>query len=73
MVLNPRTGNQERAYNVPAALGEVGITPDGAHAYANCPQGGTIEVLNLQNWELEKPIRLSKGVDGLAWFSSTQK
>jgi YVTN family beta-propeller protein len=47
--------------------GEFALAPDGIHAYLSCPQGGTIEILNLKDWRLEKPIRLTKGVDGMAW------
>jgi YVTN family beta-propeller protein len=36
-------------------------------AYLSEPKGGTIEVLDLKNWKLEEPIRLTLGVDGLAW------
>jgi YVTN family beta-propeller protein len=50
--------------------GEFALAPDGTHAYVSCPQGGTIEVLNLQDWKLEEPIRLTKGVDGMAWVPS---
>ncbi len=70
VVLNLATGAQEGGYEIPGQLGEVTIPPDGSRAYVSCPQGGTIEVLNLQSWLLEKPIRLTKGVDGLAWFPS---
>ena len=49
--------------------GEFVLAPDGTHAYVSCPQGGTIEVLNLKNWKLEEPIRLTKGVDGMAWMA----
>jgi hypothetical protein len=28
-------------------------------AYVSCPQGGTIEILNLKDWKLEEPIRLT--------------
>ena len=51
--------------------GEFALAPDGTHAYLSCPQGGTIEVLNLKDWKLEEPIRLTKGVDGMAWMPST--
>ena len=47
--------------------GEFALAPDGIHAYLTCPQGGTIEVLNLRDSTLEEPIRLTKGVDGMAW------
>jgi YVTN family beta-propeller protein len=50
--------------------GEFALAPDGLHAYLTCPQGGTIEILNLKDWKLEEPIRLTKGVDGLAWVPS---
>ena len=51
--------------------GEFALAPDGIHAYVSCPQGGTIEILNLKDWKLEEPIRLTKGVDGMAWVPST--
>jgi YVTN family beta-propeller protein len=50
--------------------GEFALAPDGRYAYVSCPQGGTIEVLNLKDWKLEEPIRLAKGVDGLGWVPS---
>jgi len=43
------------------------VAPDGNLAYVSCPQAGTIEILNLKSWQLESPIRLTKGVDGLAF------
>jgi len=30
-------------------------------------------VLNLYSWELEKPIELTPGVDGLAWVAMREK
>jgi YVTN family beta-propeller protein len=51
--------------------GEFALAPDGIHAYLSCPQGGTIEILNLKDWKLEEPIRLTKGVDGMAWVPWT--
>jgi DNA-binding beta-propeller fold protein YncE len=50
--------------------GEFALAPDGTRAYVSCPQGGTIEILNLKDWKLEEPIRLTKGVDGMAWVPS---
>jgi YVTN family beta-propeller protein len=50
--------------------GEFALAPDGIHAYVTCPQGGTIEVLNLRDSKMEEPIRLTKGVDGMAWVPS---
>src|SRR5208283_683969 len=51
--------------------GEFALAPDGMHAHLSCPQGGTIEILNLKDWKLEEPIRLTKGVDGMAWVPAT--
>jgi len=50
--------------------GEFALAPDGVYVYVTCPQGGTIEILNLKDWKLEEPIRLTKGVDGMAWVPS---
>ena len=50
--------------------GEFALSRDGIHAYVSCPQGGTIEILNLKDWKLEEPIHLTKGVDGMAWVPS---
>ena len=72
-VVSLSTSALEKTYDIPAALGEVTITPDGSRAYVSCPQAGTIEVLNLQQGKLEEPIRLTKGVDGLAWLPSVSK
>jgi YVTN family beta-propeller protein len=54
-------------YDIPPAIGEVLITPDGERAYVSCPGAGTIEVLNLKEQKMEAPFTLTKGVDGLAW------
>jgi len=37
--------------------GEFALAPDGKRAYLTCPQGGTIEILNLEDWKMEEPIR----------------
>jgi len=65
-VLDTSSGKVVHSYDIPAALGESIMTPDGARAYVSCPQAGVVEVLNLKTWELEKPIELAKGGDGLA-------
>jgi hypothetical protein len=31
---------------------------------------GKIEVLDLRAWEMQKPIELTPGVDGLGWLAS---
>ena len=61
------TGKLAHSYDIPAATGEAIVSPDGAKAYVSCPAAGTIEVLDLATWQLEKPLVLTKGADGLAF------
>ncbi len=70
-VLDTSSGKLVHAYDIPAATGEAIVAPDGAHAYVSCPQAGVIAVLNLETWQLEAPIQLTKGVDGLAFAAQT--
>ncbi len=72
-VVNLSAGVLDKTYEIPAALGEVTLAPDGSHAYVSCPQAGTIEILNLRDGKLEESIHLTKGVDGLAWLASVPK
>lgn len=72
-VLELATGKVEHAYDIPPAVGAIAITPDGSYAYVSCPQAGTIEVLNLGDNKLEEPLKLTKGVDGLAWLPDIAK
>jgi hypothetical protein len=37
-------------------------------AYINCLIAGTIERLSLATWTLDKPFRLTMGVDGMGWM-----
>ena len=55
------------SFDIPGASGEILLTPDGKFAFASCPQAGTIEVLDLSSHKLSPSIKLTKGVDGLAW------
>ena len=55
-----------RSYPLPAAQ-NGGFLVHGDLAYLSEPLGGNIEVLNLKTWELEKPIVMAVGVDGLGW------
>ena len=48
-------------------IGEVLITPDGKFAFVSCPQAGVIEVFDVHANKLLQPIKLTRGVDGLAW------
>jgi len=67
LVVETASGKIAHTYDIPAASGEVLVEPDGLRAYVSCPQAGTVEILNLKTWELEKPLELTKGVDGLAF------
>jgi YVTN family beta-propeller protein len=58
------------AFDIPPALGEILVTPDGKFAYVSCPSAGTIEVLNLETKKLETPMTFTKGVDGLSWAAA---
>jgi YVTN family beta-propeller protein len=66
-VIDTASGKVAHSYDIPASSGEVLVAPDGSLAYVSCPQAGTIEILNLKTWQLEAPIHLTKGVDGLAF------
>jgi len=72
-VLDTSSGKVAHSYDIPAASGEAIVAPDGSRGYISCPQAGTIEILNLKTWQLEKPIHLSKGVDGLAFAATSSK
>jgi len=74
-VVDVATGALTKTFDTPdvpvlPTPGEFALAPDGTRAYLSCPQGGTIEILNLTDWKLEEPIRLTKGVDGMAWVPS---
>jgi hypothetical protein len=69
-VIDTSSGKIAHTYDIPAALGETLVAPDGTRAFVSCPQAGTIEILNLQTWQLEEPLKLTRGVDGLA-FAAT--
>ena len=66
-VIDLATRKLEQSFDIPAALGELLITPDGKFAFVSCPQAGTIEVLDIPGHKLLPPIKLTQGVDGLAW------
>jgi YVTN family beta-propeller protein len=57
----------EESFDIPPASGELLLTPDGKFAFVSCPQAGTIEVLDVPGHKLLQPIKLTPGVDGLAW------
>lgn len=56
-----------RSFETPQGPSEILVRPDGALAYVSCVKAGKIAVLDLRNWQMQEPITLSLGVDGLAW------
>jgi hypothetical protein len=36
-------------------------------AFVSCVSAGKIVMLDLRTWQLQEPIVLTAGVDGLAW------
>jgi YVTN family beta-propeller protein len=60
----------EESIAIPAASGELLITPDGKFAFISCPQVGVIEVFDVLRNKLLQPIKLTRGVDGLAWAAA---
>lgn len=57
-----------RTLKVSNRASEILIRPGGEIAYISGTVAGKIEVLNLRTWEMQKPIDLTPGVDGLAWL-----
>ena len=66
-VIDLETSKLEHSFPIPAASGELLITPDGKFAFVSCPQSGVIEVFDIPGNKLLEPIKLTRGVDGLAW------
>jgi DNA-binding beta-propeller fold protein YncE len=53
--------------DIPKSNGELLLTPDGKRAFVSCPQAGVIESYDLAGNKMLEPIKLTPGVDGLAW------
>jgi YVTN family beta-propeller protein len=66
-VIDIASAKVEESFDIPPALGELLLTPDGKFAFVSCPAAGTIEVLDISAHKLLQPIKLTPGVDGLAW------
>lgn len=69
-VIDLATSKVAESFNIPAATGELLLTPDGKFAFISCPQAGVIELFDVPNNKLLQPIKLTPGVDGLAWASA---
>jgi YVTN family beta-propeller protein len=57
-----------KSFDLPESPSEILVTPDGAIAFVSCVSAGKIAMLDLRAWELQQPIVLTPGVDGLAWI-----
>ncbi len=66
-VIDLAAAKVEESFDIPPALGELLLTPDGKFAFVSCPQAGTIELLDIPGHKLLPSIKLTPGVDGLAW------
>jgi YVTN family beta-propeller protein len=66
-VIDLASAKLEESFNIPAASGELLLAPGDKFAFVSCPQAGTIEVLDVPGHKLLPPIKLTPGVDGLAW------
>jgi DNA-binding beta-propeller fold protein YncE len=62
-----------RSMEVPKRSSEILIRPGGDIAYISGTGAGKIAILDLHSWEMQPPIELTPGVDGLAWVPTTQK
>jgi hypothetical protein len=69
-VIDLATSKVAKSFDIPAATGELLLTPDGRFAFVSCPQPGVIEVFDVPSSKLLEPIKLTPGVDGLAWASA---
>ncbi len=62
-----------RTLKISEGASEILVRPGGEVAYVSGTGAGKIDVLDLHTWELQKPIELTPGVDGLAWLPATTK
>ena len=70
-VVDLQTSKVVRSLEVPTRSSEILIRPDGEIAYLSGTGAGKIAVLDLRAWEMQQPINLTPGVDGLAWIPAT--
>jgi YVTN family beta-propeller protein len=61
------------ALKISDGASEILIRPGGEVAYLSGTGAGKIDVLDLHTWELQKPIELTAGVDGMSWLPAGAK
>ena len=72
-VLDLKSMKVARRLKISDGSSEVLIRPGGDIAYLSGTGSGKIDVLDLHTWELEEPIELTPGVDGMAWVAGGGK
>jgi YVTN family beta-propeller protein len=72
-VVDLQTLKVVRSLEVPTRSSEILIPPGGEMAYISGTGAGKIAVLDLRAWEMQQPINLTPGVDGLAWIPATHE
>jgi DNA-binding beta-propeller fold protein YncE len=65
-VLDMASWKVVHTYPLPAA-GTGGFLLHGGMVYLSVPAAGVVEVLDPKTWQMQQPIVLTPGVDGLAW------
>ena len=65
-VFDMATWKVVHTYPLPAS-GTGGFLLHGGLVYLSVPAAGVVEVLDPKTWAMQPPIRLTPGVDGLAW------
>ena len=68
-----QSGKVARTLRISDGASEILVRPGGDVAYISGTGAGKIDVLDLRTWELQKPIELTPGVDGLAWLPAGAK
>jgi YVTN family beta-propeller protein len=71
-VVDLQTLKIDHSFDLPGIPLELLVRPGVDVAYVSCIQAGKIAVLDLRSWQMEEPISLSRGVDGLAWTTAVQ-
>ena len=72
-VVDLQSGKVAHTFDTPKNSSEILIRPGGDVAYVSGTGAGKIAVLDLHSWEMQPPIELTPGVDGLSWLPASQE
>lgn len=67
-VIDLQSKKVAHTYTISDGASEILIRPGGDVAYMSGTGAGKIDALDLHTWELQKPIELTAGVDGMSWL-----